>query len=321
MNFFVFRLGFEGMIFAAAAVLGFLFTVLMVPLSKSMRFLDRPGWRKGQTAPVPCLGGVAVFLAVWWILLPGFVAYRSPSVNLVGFSYILSPQVFEDINLMLPKLKYVFWGSVLLLVVGLIDDRFELKPWSKLAAQIAAGCILIRGGFMIDFVSEFGFLGKIVTLLWILTIINAFNFIDMMNGHCAGITLIGCFFFWILTYVISQPFVGILAAACAGAVFGFLPFNFARAKIYLGDNGSLSLGYLMAAFTLMLTYWKGDAMHTARFLPLLLFWLPPLQLAGLLWRFPQLWQLLPQPSEWRSPLLSRPPDGLLQPAFRPLKRL
>src|SRR3990167_4262648 len=99
-------------------------------------------------------------------------------------------------------------------------------------------------GLQISLFYEFGIWGYGVTFLWILLIINAFNFIDSLDGHCAGVAFISAMFFFAITQIIHQTLVGVFLLAFAGALLGFLRFNFCPAKIFLGDNGSLFIGYI-----------------------------------------------------------------------------
>ncbi len=256
--------------FGLAMALSSLFTLYSIRISHRFGFLDHPDDRKAHGHPMPYLGGVAIFMAFWGVVFLGLaVAHLMPSGR-SGLPGVAAGAVF-----LTPKILGIFLGSLLILFVGFVDDKYALAPLKKLLGQVAAALILMRMGFMINLVSGLGFEGYVVTFIWILLIMNAFNFIDSLDGHCAGIALLSSLMFFWITQIIGQPLVGLFLLAFAGALAGFLPHNFKPAKVFLGDNGSLFIGYLMAAITLLCKYQTQGRFDLATtFIPALIFGVP-----------------------------------------------
>jgi UDP-GlcNAc:undecaprenyl-phosphate GlcNAc-1-phosphate transferase len=201
-------------------------TPLIVHLSHQWGLVDQPSDRKIHTQPTPRLGGVAVYL--------GFLG-----------SVLL--------NSILPDwmIATLAAGS-LLLIVGVIDDVWDLPAVSKLAAQlVAAGIVIATGKVLTLFPS--GPIGDVanilLTLLWIVGITNAFNFFDGMDGLATGLAILIAGFMGAVAFETNQPGLGWLAIAIIGAGVGFLPYNFRGRKpavIFLGDGGATFLGFTLA---------------------------------------------------------------------------
>lgn len=164
--------------------------------------------------------------------------------------------------------------------VGLFDDLRGARPWQKLALQSAAGCILFYSGYRVDLVTNpftggaftLGWLALPVTLVWLVAISNAFNLIDGLDGLAAGIGLFATVAIFLLALMSSNPFMAAIAAVLAGALLGFLPNNFAPARIYLGDSGSLTIGLTLAALAVRNSI-KGPVIITLA-IPLMIFGVP-----------------------------------------------
>ena len=261
-------------VFLTTCVVCFVLTAVCIPLAKRWGFLDYPGRIKRHRKATPFLGGGAVFISFWSVVLFGlyfvwFYDMQVPHFFQDGFHAYLSgnPWLFRELG-------FIFLGGLVIFVVGLLDDRFHLSAFVKLLGQSVAAVILILSGATIHFVAGLGIVEYAVTYLWIILLMNAFNFIDSLDGHCAGVTLIGCLAFFVITLIVSQPYVGLLIAACGGALLGFLPFNLSPAKVFLGDNGSLFLGYLMAAITLLASYHFVQAHFITPLIPVFVFAVP-----------------------------------------------
>lgn len=201
-------------------------TPLMVHLSHHWGLVDQPSDRKIHVYPTPRLGGVAVYL--------GFLG-----------SVLL--------NSILPDwmIATLAAGS-LLLIIGVIDDVWELPASSKLVAQvIAAGIVISTGKVLTLFpIGPAGDVANVMlTLLWIVGITNAFNFFDGMDGLATGLAILIAGFMGAVAFETNQPGVGWLAIAIIGAGLGFLPYNFRGSKpavIFLGDGGATFLGFTLA---------------------------------------------------------------------------
>jgi UDP-GlcNAc:undecaprenyl-phosphate GlcNAc-1-phosphate transferase len=201
-------------------------TPLMSHLSHQWGLVDQPSERKIHANPTPRLGGVAVFL--------GFLG--SVLLNSILPDWMIG----------------ILAAGSLLLVVGVIDDVWELPAWSKLVAQLAAAGIVIATGKVLTLFPS-GPVGDVanvmLTLLWIVGITNAFNFFDGMDGLAAGLAILIAGFMGAVAFETNQSGLGWLAVAIIGAGAGFLPYNFRGRKpavIFLGDGGATFLGFTLA---------------------------------------------------------------------------
>ena len=190
--------------------------------ARAMGMVDRPdGGLKNQEEPVAYLGGLAVFVAF-----------------LVGFSpfYELDRQVLA-----------ILLGGTLVVLLGFLDDLGNLGPSTKLLGQALAVLIVMKAGVAIKIV----FLPPLITyplsFVWLLGMTNAFNIIDIMDGLASGVAAIACFFLFIIAMSSGQTGVAYMILALMGALLGFLRFNFQPARIYLGDAGSLFIGFMLGA--------------------------------------------------------------------------
>ncbi|OGW91499.1 MAG: hypothetical protein A3D28_02875 [Omnitrophica bacterium RIFCSPHIGHO2_02_FULL_63_14] len=258
---------------AAAAALCYLLTPLFIRAAHRFGLLDYPQELKLHPKPVPFLGGMAVFVSFWTIVFAGIYTSR------FFLEHSLVPP--SDLHVLLSgivsvarKIVWIFIGGAAILAVGFFDDKYRWSPLRKLLGQIAASLVLMSQGLTINLVEPLGPLGYLATFVWVLLIINAFNFIDSLDGHCAGIAIVsGMMLLWI-TQIIDQPFTALFLAAFTGALVGFFPYNFKPARIFLGDNGSLFIGYMMAAFTLLCRYYTPQATYATAFIPVLIFGVP-----------------------------------------------
>ena len=255
-------------VFALTAFLAVLLTPFFIRLAHHYDFLDYPEGRKEHVKPMPYLGGAAILSAFLIVVLPGlgflFLFYKK--VGLVDTS---------SFHLFIDSWDGILAGALFIFTLGFLDDRFDLPPWIKLIGQGIAAFILIHSGANINLLAGLGWLGYVVTFVWLLLIMNAFNFIDSIDGHCAGISLISCFIFFCLSLIVYQPFLAFYVMALGGALAGFLPYNMKPARIFLGDCGSLFLGYMMAAITLLCTYrTSASPAGVTPFIPILMFGVP-----------------------------------------------
>jgi UDP-GlcNAc:undecaprenyl-phosphate GlcNAc-1-phosphate transferase len=155
----------------------------------------------------------------------------------------------------------VLIGATLLLVVGVVDDQRGLTPRTKLLAQASAAVLLVIGGTGVKFL-PFGWLNLVATILWVVAVCNALNLLDNMDGLSAGVTAIACAYFTLLALWHGQIWVSIVAAVLLGATLGFLRFNWNPATIFMGDAGSLLLGFLLAVLAIKLRFPAVDPQRT-----------------------------------------------------------
>jgi UDP-GlcNAc:undecaprenyl-phosphate/decaprenyl-phosphate GlcNAc-1-phosphate transferase len=200
-------------------------------------WLDRPSHRKVHTNPIPLLGGIAMYAA----FLVSVLITNSRTVLEEGTAVLI--------------------GATLLLVIGVIDDQRGLRPRTKLLAQTGAAIILVIGGIGVGFF-PFSWLNLAATILWVAAICNAMNLLDNMDGLSAGVAAIACAFFTLLALWHGQIWVSIVAAVVLGATLGFLRFNWNPATIFMGDAGSLLLGFLLAVLALKLRFPDVDPRRT-----------------------------------------------------------
>jgi UDP-GlcNAc:undecaprenyl-phosphate GlcNAc-1-phosphate transferase len=191
--------------------------------------VDRPAERKLHTRPIPLLGGVAIYAAV------------------IG-SLLLYPERKE-----LVQLTGIVLGASWISFWGLWDDRFGLPPIVKLLAQIVAGGILVAVGIHVSLPVP-AWADIALTLLWVVGITNAFNLLDNMDGLSGGVAAVAAAWFLLMAAMNGQYLVGGLAAGVLGACLGFLIHNFNPAGIFMGDSGSLFLGFLMAVLGIKLRF-------------------------------------------------------------------
>jgi UDP-GlcNAc:undecaprenyl-phosphate GlcNAc-1-phosphate transferase len=158
----------------------------------------------------------------------------------------------------------LFLGALIVGGVGAIDDVRSVGAWPKLGAQAVAACVAYAFGYHIDAVSlpgfgvvEFGIASLPITVVWFLGVINALNLIDGLDGLAAGIAFFAATANGIIAYHSGAPIAALLSAALAGSLLGFLRYNFNPATIFMGDSGSMFLGFILAATSLVGTSIKG----------------------------------------------------------------
>ncbi|MCP4214049.1 MAG: undecaprenyl/decaprenyl-phosphate alpha-N-acetylglucosaminyl 1-phosphate transferase, partial [bacterium] len=152
-------------------------------------------------------------------------------------------------------LAILFAGSILL-IVGLFDDLKALTPGIKFLFQIVATYILVKGGIFINLAFIPPWLNAVLTFFWILSIINAFNIIDIMDGFAASIGAFSCLTIFVVSLYNDNIVISILSLSLAASLLGFLKFNWMPARIYLGDSGSMVLGLIIGSLTIMGDYSK-----------------------------------------------------------------
>lgn len=222
----------------AAFAVSLILTRICIAVLPHLGYMDIPKGRHIHKKPVPRAGGIGFILAFWFAIL----LYAGKLCN-GDFSTLLS----------LPVGQFLFsmsGASLILLVTGLYDDRFDMHSVVKLMLQICAGATLyfMDGGIrtIFDYTLP-GYLSLALTILWTIGIVNAFNLIDGLDGLAAGLASISsiCIAIWILINGGNLPMVILLLTFCASCL-GFLVFNFSPAKIFMGDTGSMFLGLFFA---------------------------------------------------------------------------
>src|SRR5207247_1849366 len=150
-----------------------------------------------------------------------------------------------------PELAAILLGALGILLVGWLDDKRELPASAKFAGQLLIAALVAAAGVRITLFVPSLIFGYAITILWFLTVVNAFNFMDNMNGLCAGLGAIAALYFGLLAAAQGQYLVALIAFLTFGALLGFLPYNFPRARAFLGDAGSHLVGYLLAVLAIL----------------------------------------------------------------------
>lgn len=246
---------------------------ILVPIVKKMApalgMVDEPDERRIHKVPIPRCGGIAVFVATHLALL---VVFFGPWQNLAG-------------KTQLHDWGFLFGGSLVLLLVGIFDDRFDMRAWFKLLGQLAVALLMFFGGFSFE-----GFLGIQLpfildmgaTLFWFALLVNAFNLIDGMDGACAGLGMIASAGLAGMLLWLHQPTDALVLVALVGACLGFLRYNFNPASVFLGDCGSMFIGFLLAAVSLKANV--KQSMVVALIVPLLAVGVPVFDVMMAVWR-------------------------------------
>ncbi len=263
-------------IFALSLMLSLLFTRFFSRLAESRGFLDMPSQRKLHEHPIPLLGGAAVLTAIVTTLLINvalLLLFRSPELS-SSIPRSLAIHVAGAVSV-LPRLAIIMLGGLIIFLIGLWDDRAEIAPRIKLLGQILVALVLVSLDIRITlFVPNFTF-SLVITVVWIVVIINAFNLLDNMDGLCAGVAVMASLVFWTISSSHGHYFIAVLLAAFIGCLLGFLRYNFHPAKIFMGDSGSMFVGYFIAVLTIMQTYYhQGRAESIAVLMPMVILAVP-----------------------------------------------
>jgi len=245
-----------------AFIIAFVITFATTPFVKKLAFkvgaVDVPkDNRRMHKKPTARLGGLAIF-----------------------FGFIVSVVAYSTID---RSLAGMLIGCCIIVVLGIFDDIYALSAKLKLAVQIIAALCPILAGVQIDFVrvpgfmSETGYLGLgwlaiPVTLIWIIGITNATNLLDGLDGLACGVSSISALTLLCIALIVGEPEIAFVTSALAGACFGFLPYNFNPAKLFMGDTGALFLGFVLAT-TSVQGLFKGYAVISVA-APILILGLP-----------------------------------------------
>jgi len=221
-----------------AGLLSFLTTPLVKLLARKVGAMDVPkDSRRMHDHPIPRMGGLAIFI--------GFL------LSILVFSRELDR-----------GLQSILLGAIVIVILGVFDDKYALGAKLKLVVQLLAACIVVfYGNLRIDRLTnpfgsslysywDFGVFAYPITIIWIVAITNAVNFIDGLDGLACGVSCISSINMLVIALLVSNEEVSILMAALTGACLGFVPYNFNPAKIFMGDTGSTFLGFMLATVSI-----------------------------------------------------------------------
>lgn len=217
------------------------------------------------------------------LILAALALWLRSSLKIPPLDDFTTPLLTHGVHKRSLELAAIFVGAIGMLLVGLWDDKHESRPAGKFICQLAVAALVAASGARITLFVPSTLFSFAITILWILTVINAFNFMDNMNGLCGGLGAIGAFYFGLVAALapVPQYLVALIAFLTCGALVGFLPYNFPRAKSFLGDSGSHLVGYLLAVLAILPHFYTPQSGHTLAVLtPLLILAVP---LGDLVW--------------------------------------
>ena len=234
-------------VFGISLCFSYLLTPLMRNIALKKGILSKPGKRMVHARSIPYLGGLAIYFAFIITMLVLFYTNQQFSIE------------------SLQRLKGLIIGGTLIMLLGLWDDIKNIKPMTKLIGQIAIALLMFTYGFRIEVITnplsngEIHiplFLSILITLTWIVGLINAINLIDGLDGLAAGVTVIVSGALLFIALFLGNYITVFLLAILAGAALGFLKFNFYPAKIFMGDAGSMFIGLVLASVALIESQYK-----------------------------------------------------------------
>jgi UDP-GlcNAc:undecaprenyl-phosphate GlcNAc-1-phosphate transferase len=246
--------------YVAAFILSFIFALYWTPLMRKaalqLGIVDKPDGRlKKHENATPYLGGLAVFM-----------------------SFLFTIGVLTDFG---PEILGLLLSGSIALMVGLLDDFGAMTPTQKLLGQTLAALVLIKSGTYIRLEFLPVWVAIPLTVFWILAITNALNIIDILDGLASGVSAIAAISIGIANFMAGRSAVGFLCIVLAGAILGFLRHNFYPAKIYLGDAGSLFIGFMLAALSLNAGYTRANLLAVVS--PVLMLGIPLFDLTLVMW--------------------------------------
>lgn len=234
--------------FFISAAAAFFLLLILIKTAPKLGLIDNPDKKlKLHSNPVPAVGGLALF----FVLLLSFIV-----------------QYFMSVAFSAP----LFAGMILTLILGVVDDYRRLSPSPKLIAESILSVFLISRGYYIDVLIFHPYVNYVLTFIWIIGIMNAFNLLDIMDGLAGSIALIVSLTLLFINISYGGTENSIILASLSGFLVSFLFFNKPEARAYLGDSGSLLIGYILAVVSIGTKYTSNN--HIAFLTPLLIFGIP-----------------------------------------------
>jgi len=223
-------------------------SLMLVPAvreyARNREIIDAPGGHKSHRTPVPYLGGVAMVAAFSVAMVIGVVLRRSAQFD-DGQISITFGNLFTQGDGLVRELAVVLGLALVFAAMGLIDDLRGLSPVLRFVVGLGLATVLVSYGVVLESPLP-DWLDMIISVVWILGMTNAFNLLDNIDGLAAGTAAIAAGAFFVIAILNDQQYSALLAIGLAGAMLGFLRSNFAPATIYMGDAGSLFIGFMMA---------------------------------------------------------------------------
>ena len=245
--------------------------------AESWGLVDNPGARKVHQIPTPMGGGIGIWAGVVLPLAIAQLLLMTPMTREWAASFLPSGVSLTGLIEKSRLLWIILGGGTLLSVMGLIDDLKNL-PWQpRLAIQFFVAIGLVWSGVSASVFVPYPIVGKAITVVWLLVLINAFNFLDNMDGLSSGIALVGAVVFSIVMLVsIGEPrwLVGGVLLILSGALGGFLVFNWSPASVFMGDTGSYFIGLIMGSMTIVGTFYESTQSRHVILAPLFVLAVP-----------------------------------------------
>lgn len=238
---------------------GFAFALALVCVPLAERLGRRLGIIDAVTAdkihetPVVRCGGMGIYFAFMVALGAALVGLQFAGI--MTFLPESLREISGNLSLVSSRLLAVLAGATLLFIVGLVDDHRPMRPLTKLSFQILSAIPLLLAGVYIRVFIEPEWIGMIITVGWVVLLTNAFNLLDNMNGLSCGVACVCAVNFFLVSRANGELFMMAMFALLFGAMLGFLRFNFPRARLFMGDSGSLFIGYMLASLSILVTYY------------------------------------------------------------------
>lgn len=240
-----------------AFIAGIILTVIVKKLAVWLNVVDIPNKRKMHAKPMPLLGGVSIFSAFALTLL---------------ILYYGTPNYRQFFNL---EFFVILLAAFFIHIIGIIDDIKHLSPMTKLYCQIAAAAAVAIVGARTRFFIDNIYINTLITIFWIVGITNSFNLLDNMDGLSCGVALIAATLFFLVNINQGDYFLALVSLIIASAAAGFLIFNFSPASIFMGDGGSLFLGFIISVIAVKTVYLKYSLLTRLPVItPLLILFIP-----------------------------------------------
>ncbi|MFP4376453.1 MAG: MraY family glycosyltransferase [Spirochaetales bacterium] len=243
-------------VIVSGLALNLVLTPIIIRVAHRRRWYDAKNSRKIHVEDTPRLGGVGIFTSLFvGIIVVLLLAAFGLANATTGYSAL------EALRELLRRYAPLLVGIVIIHALGLIDDFRDLRAVHKLLIQFVAAIVVVLGPFRIErilipFVSiniELGLVAYPVTIIWIVAVSNALNFIDGVDGLAGGTAALASLFFVLIGFLVGATIPAAIALALFGALMGFLAYNAPRAKVFMGDSGSYVLGFVLSVFPLLVS--------------------------------------------------------------------
>jgi len=230
--------------FVGATVLSLVLVPAVREYARTRQIHDNPGGHKSHPAPVPYLGGVAMVVAFSFAMVVGVIVRRAAEFDDGQVSITFGNLIAQGDGLV-REFAVVLGLALLFSAMGLVDDLHGLSPWLRFAVGSGIAFMLVSYGVVLQSPLP-QWIDMVISVVWVLGMTNAFNLLDNIDGLAAGTAAVASGAFFFIAVMNDQQYSALLAIGLAGAMLGFLRSNFAPATIYMGDAGSLFIGFMMA---------------------------------------------------------------------------